>query len=73
MKRLFWIVFFALLIMAPTTSARGEKGPHGGEMLLVGSQRFEMVVAASTFAIYVMDMKKQVLPLKGVSGSALIH
>ena len=73
MKRLFWIVFIGLLILAPAVSAHGEKGPHGGQMFLVGSHRFEMVVGASNFAIYVMDMRRRVLPLKGVSGSTEIH
>jgi hypothetical protein len=32
-----------------------------------------MVVGGSNFKIYVMSMKKQVLPLEGVSGSATVH
>lgn len=73
MKRLFWIAFVGLLIIGPAVFAHGEKGPRGGQMLLVGAHRFEMVVGDSTFAIYVMDMRKRVLPLKGISGSATIH
>ena len=73
MKRTFWIMFAALLMFAPVALAHGEKGPHGGQMFLVGSHRFEMVVRASDFAIYVMDMRRRVLPLKGVTGSTKIH
>lgn len=73
MKRFFWIVFIGLLMIPAIAVAHGQKGPHGGQMLLVGSHRFEMVVGASNFTIYVMDMKKRVLPLQAVSGSATIH
>lgn len=73
MKRLFWIAFVALFITGPAVFAYGVKGPHGGQMLLVGTHRFEMVVGQSSFTIYVMDMKKKVLPLKGITGSVEIH
>jgi uncharacterized Zn-binding protein involved in type VI secretion len=73
MKRLFWIAFVGLLMVGPPALAHGEKGPHKGQMLLVGTHRFEMVVGDSSFVIYVMDMKKRVLPLKGVTGSVEIH
>lgn len=73
MKRMFWIAFVGLLIINPAVFAAGEKGPHKGQMLLQGTHRFELVVGASDFSIYVMDMKRQPLPLKGVTGSATIH
>lgn len=73
MKRFFWIALVGLLIVGPAALAHGAKGPHKGQMLLVGTHRFEMVVGESNFTIYVMDMKKRVLPLKGISGSATIH
>jgi hypothetical protein len=73
MKRFVWVVFIGLLMVPAMAFAHGAKGPHGGQMLLSGSHRFEMVVGASNFTIYVMDMKKQVLPLQAVSGSATVH
>ena len=73
MKRFLLIAFIGLLLIPTMALAHGKKGPHGGQMLLVGSHRFEMVVGASNFTIYVMNMKKQILPLQAVSGSATIH
>ena len=73
MKHFFWMTFIGLLMISPMVLAHGVKGPHGGQMLLAGSHRFEMVVGASNFTIYVMDMKKRVLPLQAVSGSATVH
>ncbi len=73
MKLFVWFAFIGLLMIPSVALAHGEKGPHGGQMFLVGSHRFEMVVGASNFNIYVMDMKKNVLPLQAVSGSATIH
>ena len=73
MKRFVWVVFIGLLMVPAMAFAHGAKGPHGGQMLLAGSHRFEMVVGSSNFTIYVMDMKKHVLPLKDVSGSATVH
>lgn len=73
MKKFIWIMFVPLLIVPSLAFAHGQKGPHGGQMLLAGSHRFEMVVGASSFNIYVMSMKKQLLPLQNVSGSSTIH
>ena len=73
MKRLYWIVLVTLLMISHGAVAQRQKGPHGGQMALVGSHRFELVVGASNFSIYVMDINRKVLPLKGITGSALIH
>ena len=73
MKPFVWIAFIGLLMIPPKALSHGEKGPHGGQMLLVGSHRFEMVVGASNFTIYVMDMKMRIVPLQAVNGSATIH
>lgn len=73
MKRSVWVVLIGLLMIPAMAFAHGSKGPHGGQMLLAGAHRFEMVVGASNFSIYVMNLKKQVLPLQAVSGSATVH
>lgn len=73
MRKFFWIALVGLFMVAPLAVAHGQKGPHGGQMLLSGAHRFEMVVGASDFRIYVMSMKKQVLPLHGVTGSVTVH
>ena len=73
MRRLLRI-YLAFLLLVPTFAfAHGQKGPHGGQMLLSGAHRFEMVVHDANFEIYVLSLKKKVLPLNGVSGSAIIH
>jgi hypothetical protein len=64
----------AVVLLIPQLAlAHGQKGPHGGQMLLSGAHRFELVVHDANFDVYVLSMKKQVLPLKGVSGSAIVH
>lgn len=73
MKRIIGISLFAVIALSLPLLAAGQKGPHGGQMLLSGSHRFEMVVRDSDFEIYVMNLKRQVLPLKGVTGTATIH
>lgn len=73
MKRLGWILMVALAVGSAPVLAHGEKGPHGGQMLLVGTHRFEMVPGAGSFSVYVMDMKKNLLPLKGITGAATVH
>ena len=73
MKRSLWM-FLVMLLLVPTLAfAHGQKGPHGGQMLLSGAHRFELVVHDTNFEVYVLSMKKQVLPLTGVTGSAVIH
>jgi hypothetical protein len=73
MKRVIGISLLAVIAVSVPLLAHGQKGPHGGQMILSGSHRFEMVVGDSQFEIYVINLKKQVLPLTGVSGSATIH
>lgn len=73
MKRIIGISLLATIALSLPLVAAGRRGPHGGQMALSGSHRFEMVVRDSQFEVYVLNMKKQVLPLKGVSGSATIH
>lgn len=74
MKRASLLVLLLTLILPVAAVAHGKKGPHGGQMLLVGNHRYEMVVKESTFEILVMSLKKsQSVDLKGVTGSATIH
>lgn len=73
MKRLLWISLAVVLLMPQLALARGQKGPHGGQMLLSGAHRFEMVVHESNFEIYVLNLKKKIIPPKGVTGSAVVH
>ena len=73
MKRIIGISLFAIIALSLPLLAAGQKGPHGGQIVLSGSHRFEMVVGDTHFETYVMNLKKQVLPLKGVTGTATIH
>jgi hypothetical protein len=73
MKRLAWMSLAVVLLVPQFAFAHGQKGPHGGQMLLSGPHRFEMVVKETTFEIYVLNLKRQVLPLKGITGSAIVH
>jgi hypothetical protein len=73
MKRIISISLFMVIALSLPLLAASQKGPHGGQIVLSGSHRFEMVVGDSQFEIYVMNLKKQVLPLKGVTGAAIIH
>lgn len=73
MKRMCSIVVMGLALASGVLLAHGEKGPHGGQMLLVGTHRFEMVPGATTFSVYVFDMKKKALPLTGMTGAATVH
>lgn len=73
MKRLVGTVVVAMVMMGTLAVAHGEKGPHGGQMLLVGTHRFEMVPGAGSFSVYVLDMKRQMLPPKDMTGAATVH
>ena len=46
-----------------------EKGPHAGEIVMVGSYHYEMLVKPAEIDLYVLDKKLQTLPLKGIEGS----
>ena len=74
MRRTTLLLTVLGLLLPVIALAHGKKGPHGGQMLLVGNHRYEMVVKDSTFEIHVMSLKKsEVVDLKGVTGSATIH
>ncbi|MEO8505076.1 MAG: hypothetical protein ABI609_14345 [Acidobacteriota bacterium] len=69
------ILLVLAALIAPTAAlAHGKPGSHGGQMLLAGSHRFELIAKETTFEIYISSLKKEpITDLSTVTGSATIH
>ncbi len=48
------------------------RGPHGGQLRMAGSYRFELVTSTEALSVYVTDHAGAKVATKGVTGSATI-
>lgn len=62
---------------APVPASQQEhahKSPHGGHVVTVKQYHYELVAdGANGFKVYLMDQQMKALPLKGVTGKAVLQ